>query len=75
VLSPATAAFDRGMKFAHYRQLSGLQEYLLIDPATPHRRPLPQGFRRPVGAASLCRRRHRRTSHGQSFPAPRYGHL
>jgi Uma2 family endonuclease len=34
VLSPATAAFDRGMKFAHYRQLPGLQEYLLIDPAT-----------------------------------------
>ncbi|MBN2232807.1 MAG: Uma2 family endonuclease [Deltaproteobacteria bacterium] len=33
VLSPATAAYDRGMKFAHYRQIPGLQEYLLIDPA------------------------------------------
>lgn len=31
VLSPATAAFDRGGKFAHYRQLASLQEYVLID--------------------------------------------
>ncbi|MEW5824487.1 MAG: Uma2 family endonuclease [Pseudomonadota bacterium] len=34
VLSPSTAAFDRGAKFAHYRQLPGLREYLLIDPET-----------------------------------------
>lgn len=32
VLSPSTAAFDRGLKFAHYRQLDGLQEYVLVDP-------------------------------------------
>lgn len=34
VLSPSTAAFDRGAKFAHYRLLDSLQEYLLIDPDT-----------------------------------------
>lgn len=32
VLSPSTAAFDRGAKFAHYRHLPGLQELLLLDP-------------------------------------------
>jgi len=31
VLSPSTAAFDRGAKFAHYRLLPGLAEYLIID--------------------------------------------
>lgn len=31
VLSPATAAYDRGNKFAAYRSLSGLREYLLVD--------------------------------------------
>jgi Uma2 family endonuclease len=31
VLSDATAAFDRGAKFAAYRQLPSLQEYLLVD--------------------------------------------
>lgn len=35
VLSPSTAAFDRGSKFAHYRQLDSLQEYMLIDTDTP----------------------------------------
>ena len=34
VLSPGTAAFDRGGKFAHYRLLDSLQEYVLIDPDT-----------------------------------------
>ncbi len=32
VLSPSTQAFDRGIKFAAYRQISSLQEYLLVDP-------------------------------------------
>ncbi len=32
VLSPSTVAFDRGLKFAHYRLLDSLQEYVLIDP-------------------------------------------
>lgn len=31
VLSPSTAAFDRGEKFAHYRQIATLHEYVLID--------------------------------------------
>jgi Uma2 family endonuclease len=31
VLSPSTAAGDRGDKFHQYRQLSSLQEYVLID--------------------------------------------
>jgi Uma2 family endonuclease len=33
VLSPSTAANDRGEKFAAYRLLPTLQEYLLVDPA------------------------------------------
>jgi Uma2 family endonuclease len=33
VLSPSTAAYDRGEKFAGYRALPSLQEYLLVDPA------------------------------------------
>jgi Uma2 family endonuclease len=33
VLSPSTAAYDRGEKFAAYRLLPTLQEYLLVDPA------------------------------------------
>ena len=32
VLSPTTAAYDRGDKFATYRQLPTLREYVLIDP-------------------------------------------
>lgn len=32
VLSESTAAFDRGGKFAAYRTLPALQEYVLIDP-------------------------------------------
>jgi len=30
VLSPSTAAFERGEKFADYQTLSSLQEYVLI---------------------------------------------
>ena len=30
VLSPSTAAFDRGEKFEHYRRMPSLQEYLVI---------------------------------------------
>ena len=30
VLSPSTEAFDRGEKFAHYRHLASLQEYILV---------------------------------------------
>jgi Uma2 family endonuclease len=31
VLSPSTADYDRGDKFTHYRQISTLPEYVLID--------------------------------------------
>lgn len=31
VLSPSTAAYERGLKFSHYRSIASLQEYLLID--------------------------------------------
>jgi Uma2 family endonuclease len=31
VLSPSTEAFDRGQKFAAYRECSSLQEYVLIN--------------------------------------------
>ena len=31
VLSPTTAAYDRGLKFGHYRTLRSLEEYLLVD--------------------------------------------
>jgi Uma2 family endonuclease len=32
VLSPSTQAYDLGVKFALYRRLASLQEYILIDP-------------------------------------------
>lgn len=32
VLSPSTQAFDRGLKFAAYRTLDSLQEFVLVDP-------------------------------------------
>lgn len=35
VLSESTAAFDRGAKFAHYRLLDSLREYVLIEPERP----------------------------------------
>ena len=31
VLSPSTEAYDRGAKFAHYRQIASLQEYVLVS--------------------------------------------
>jgi len=31
VLSTSTAAYDRGLKFSHYRSLPSLEEYALID--------------------------------------------
>ncbi|MBV8202625.1 MAG: Uma2 family endonuclease [Acidobacteria bacterium] len=35
VLSPSTEAYDRGTKFAHYRSLDSLREYLLIGQDRP----------------------------------------
>jgi Uma2 family endonuclease len=34
VLSPSTQAYDRSKKFALYRQLASLHEYILVDPET-----------------------------------------
>ena len=31
VLSPSTAAFDRGEKFEHYKQIASLREYILVS--------------------------------------------
>lgn len=36
VLSPGTAGFDRGAKFAAYRSLPTLRELMLVDPDTRH---------------------------------------
>lgn len=36
VLSPATMDYDRGEKFARYRQLDSLQEYVLVAQDRPH---------------------------------------
>ena len=42
VLSPSTQAYDRSQKFAFYRQIGSLQEYVLVDPETQR----VEGFRR-----------------------------
>lgn len=42
VLSPSTQAYDRSQKFALYRRLASLQEYILVDPETRRI----EGFRR-----------------------------
>jgi Uma2 family endonuclease len=34
VLSPSTQAYDRSQKFALYRRIPALQEYILVDPDT-----------------------------------------
>jgi Uma2 family endonuclease len=34
VLSPSTQAYDRGQKFAMYRRIPTLMEYILVDPDT-----------------------------------------
>jgi Uma2 family endonuclease len=35
VLSPSTESYDRGEKFAHYRRLETLREYILVSQVTP----------------------------------------
>lgn len=35
VLSPSTEAYDRGAKFAHYRKIESLREYLLVSQNQP----------------------------------------
>jgi Uma2 family endonuclease len=36
VLSESTAAYDRGVKFEHYRQLASLTHYLLVEQTRAH---------------------------------------
>jgi Uma2 family endonuclease len=36
ILSPGTAAYDRGEKFGHYRSIQSLNEYILIEQNRPH---------------------------------------
>ena len=36
VLSPSTAAYDRGEKFKHYQQLTSLREYVLVSQDEVH---------------------------------------
>jgi Uma2 family endonuclease len=36
VLSPSTADYDRGMKFAQYAQIVSFREYLLVDHTRPY---------------------------------------
>lgn len=36
VLSPSTSNYDRGGKFAHYRQIESLREYLVVAQDRPH---------------------------------------
>lgn len=36
VLSPSTAAYDRGEKFKHYQQLASLREYVLVSQDEVH---------------------------------------
>jgi Uma2 family endonuclease len=36
VLGDSTEAYDRGEKFAHYRRIPSLREYLLVSQAEPH---------------------------------------
>ena len=50
VLSPSTAAYDRGEKFARYRQIASLQEVALID--LDHRRV--DVFRKTKGTGCGC---------------------
>ena len=42
VLSPSTQAYDRSQKFALYRRVTALREYILVDPDTRR----VEGFRR-----------------------------
>lgn len=49
VLSPSTAAYDRGAKFSSYALLPDLQEYLLVDHARPQ---IERRLRQPGGWVS-----------------------
>jgi Uma2 family endonuclease len=65
VLSPSTQGYDRSQKFALYRRLESLQEYILVDPDTRR----VEAFRRsPDGAWVL-----NDMSEGHTLHAPSLG--
>ncbi len=49
VLSPTTEAYDRGEKFARYRQLDSFEEYILVSLTTPR---VESFYRAPLSPAS-----------------------
>jgi Uma2 family endonuclease len=51
VLSPSTEAYDRGEKFAHYRQIESFEEYVLIAQDKPN---VESWLRQPDGAWSIA---------------------
>jgi Uma2 family endonuclease len=61
VLSPSTEAYDRGFKFAQYRTVESLQEYVLVSQAEPRVelfRRQPSGdwlLSEAVGLEAVCR--------------------
>ena len=50
VLSDSTEAYDRGEKFAHYRRIPSLRDYLLVSQHEPAHRALPPQRRRHLDA-------------------------
>jgi len=62
VLSPSTEAYDRGEKFARYRLLDSLEEYVLVSLSTPrvetfYRAPAPAPNPNPDPAAATAAER------------------
>ena len=61
VLSPSTEAYDRGFKFAQYRTVESLEEYVLVaqvEPRVEIFRRQPDGhwlLSEAVGLESMCR--------------------
>jgi Uma2 family endonuclease len=70
VLSPSTGSFDKSAKFAAYRRIPALAEYLLVE---PHTRIVELFRRTPVGTWEVTERQHddtlRMESLGIGFPA------
>ncbi len=66
VLSPSTHAYDRSQKFALYRRLDSLREYVLVDPDT-HR---VESFRRSADGQQWT---FHDMSHAEALEAPSIG--
>lgn len=61
ILSPATEAFDRGLKFSHYRRIDSLREYVLVSQSEPRIETFNRDqngvwtFQEFAGADAICR--------------------